>query len=162
MAFFNHFRGFQPIKFQSWDALQKTLPLFAMAGMMLKMMNPMGSMPVAMMTMMIYIYNDGVCVCMCVTFLLILPSPCQADDIYIMMECVCVCMFVTPARLSTSTCSLSLVRARAALHNTFDYKPIHFQHIIMIRIVKRMMIDWELPIYIASEPNWAPEARSEA
>ena len=30
-------------------------------------------------------------VCLSVTFLLILPSPCQADDIYIMMKCVSVC-----------------------------------------------------------------------
>ena len=35
-------------------------------------------------------------VCLSVTFLLILPSPCQADDdIYIMMKCVYVCLSVT-------------------------------------------------------------------
>ena len=33
-------------------------------------------------------------------------------------------------------CPLSLVRARAAFYYTFDYKPLHFQHIILI-----MMID---------------------
>ena len=37
---------------------------------------------------------------------------------------------------------LSLVRARAAFHYTFDYKPLHFQHIIMMMMIfKMMMID---------------------
>ena len=35
------------------------------------------------------------CVCLFVTFLLILPSPCQAADIYKIMKCLYVCVFVT-------------------------------------------------------------------
>ena len=52
------------------------------------------------------IYNDGVYVCLSVTFLLILPSPCQAGDICIMMKCVYVCVSrfclfcLTPAKLT--------------------------------------------------------------
>ena len=105
-----------------------------------------------------YIYNDEVYVCLSVTFLLILPSPCQADDVY--NGEVSVCVSVLPARLST--CSPPAHSPLSQLHYTFDYKPIHFLHIIMYRIVKMMMIDWELSLYIASEPSWVPEARSEA
>ena len=94
----------------------------------------------------IYIMMKCVYVCLCVTFLLILPSPSQADDIYIMMRCVSVCLCVCHAlafhpRLPLHP-PLPLVRARAAFHYTFDYKPLHLQHIIMMMmIVKMMMID---------------------
>ena len=77
---------------------------------------------------------------MFVTFLLILPSPCLAPLLSILA-------FHGNSRLS-------LVRARAAFHYAFDYKPLHFQHIIMMmRIAKMMMIDREVPIYIDSEPS---------
>ena len=67
--------------------------------------------------------------CLCVMFLLILPSPCQADDIYIMMRCMCVC-YVERHVLSSPAPSgpLFLVRARATFHYTFLFKPLHFQH----------------------------------
>ena len=63
---------------------------------------------------------------MYVTFLLILPSPCQADNIYIMMKCMCVCLSgfclfcPPPAKASAGwpalALYLSLVRAREAFH----------------------------------------------
>ena len=43
-------------EFRHVDSAKDWSPLFAMAGMMLKMMNPMGSMPVTMMTMVMIIF----------------------------------------------------------------------------------------------------------
>ena len=40
-------------------------------------------------------------------------------------------------------------------HYTFSIK-------VMMRIVKIILIDWEVPIFITSEPSWAPKAWSEA
>ena len=54
----------------------------------------------------IYIMVKCMSVCMYVTFLLILPSPCQAGDIYIMMKCVYMCVsrfclfYLLPAKLA--------------------------------------------------------------
>ena len=42
--------------------------------------------------------------CLYATFLLILPSPCQADNIYIMMKCVYVCVSVTFLLIFPSHC----------------------------------------------------------
>ena len=171
-------------------------------------------------------------------FLLILPSPCQADDIYIMVQCVsvcyvfayfafplpswwyiyygavCICLSVThlPSHLSLlSPLSereqrfILLLITHSAYHDDYDsqdYKDrlisanIYFSEpswgpclpslpstasalspssererhfiirliktITLLRMIKMMMIDWEVPIYIASGSSWAPKARSEA
>ena len=74
---------------------------------------------------MIYILWWSVCMCVCVsvTFLLILPSPCQADDIYIMRKWSV--LFISSL---TGRCPLSLVRARGAFHYIFYYKPLHLHY----------------------------------
>ena len=66
-----------------------------------------------------------------------------------MSVCLCVCVRSGLCSL-TGTGPLSLVRARAAFHYTFYYKPLHFQHIMMISFVMIRMINWEEPIIIVS------------
>ena len=76
---------------------------------------------------------------MLVTLLLILPPPCQADDIYIMVERLYVCHVF--ASFAFPLPCLPNLRERAAFHSTFDYKLLHSQHIMMMmRIVKMMMM----------------------
>ena len=62
------------------------------------------------------------------------------DEVYVCVSCFC--LFCLASLPSTATALSSLVTVRAAFHYTFDYKPLHFQHIIMMmRIVKMMMMD---------------------
>ena len=68
------------------------------------------------------IYNGGAYVCLYVCHVFA----------YFAFPCIC---------SLTGTCPLSLVRAREAFHFTFDYAPLHFQHIMMIRIVMIIMIE---------------------
>ena len=75
--------------------------------------------------------------CVYVTFLLILPSPCKADDIFIMVECLSVCM----SRLSHRHVPSLPCLSESSVSYTFDYKPLQFQHIMMIMIIMNIMID---------------------
>ena len=79
----------------------------------------MGLMAAMMMATTIYIYNDEVYVCVS-----------------------CFGLFCLASLPSTATALSSLVTVRAAFHHIFDFKPLHFQHfIMMMRNVKMMMID---------------------
>ena len=122
-------------------------------------------------------------VCLCVTFLLILPSPCQAADIYIMMKCMSVCLCVChvfacpncrnalapPARSAPTvpTCQLASPTIESLLW------------LLWMLIVIMIMIDFKVFIYVDQicnssclsvclsqkyyvPPSWAPQARSEA
>ena len=84
----------------------------------------------------------------------------DGDDIYIMMKCVSrFCLFCLPPfqadDIYIHNCgakpALSTAPAISPLPKpeqlTFDYKPLYFKNIIMMKIVQ-MMNDWELPIYI--------------
>ena len=78
-------------------------------------------------------------VCLSVTFLLILPSPCQADDMYIMVKCLSVCRSGTCSHHQPALSPLSEREQRFIIlfflnHYTFNIK-------MMMRIVKIIMID---------------------
>ena len=63
-------------------------------------------------------------VCLCVTFLLILPSPCQADDIYIMVKCMSVTfLLIFPSPCQADDIYIMMKCMSVAFLLTFFYPP---------------------------------------
>ena len=85
-----------------------------------------------------YIYNGGVYVCMYVTW-----------------SGNCALHLHQPALSPLSEWGRHFIIILTINHYTFSIK-------VMMRIVKIIIINWVVPIFIASEPCWAPKARSEA